>query len=53
MILEEILLIPTVLPTTNFFSDVTSFVVNWVFGRMILAEYSVGVPPWDIKHLID
>ena len=50
MTFEEILLIPTNLPTANFFSDVASLEVNWVFGIIILAEYSTGDPPWEMKH---
>ena len=53
MTLEEILLIPADLPTTNFFSEVTSSDVNCVFGIMILAEYSTGAPPWEIRHWIE
>ena len=47
------LLIPEVLPIVNFFSDVTSSDVNWVFGIIILAEYWTGVPPWEIRHWIE
>ena len=45
----EILLIPASLPTVKSFSEVISFPLYCVFGIIILAEYWVDTPTFEMR----